>query len=127
MPGPIARVGAAPSPCGTSAMLPRLALTVWLAWLGVLGLMAVLMVGLVPHPHFLPMTLAFGTLVVAGVGLIVGAAWRLARGPGCRRALACLLLGAAPLGFMAGHVLYGLRAGYGRQINRGWALKMLVP
>jgi hypothetical protein len=108
-------------------LLARLAITEWLAWLGVVGLMLGMLVAQTPHPHFLPMTVLFGTLIVAGLALIVGAIWRLFRGPDRVRALTCLLLGIAPLGFMAGHLLYGLRVGYGRQLDLTWPLRMLVP
>ncbi|HEX8203935.1 MAG TPA: hypothetical protein VF590_25900 [Isosphaeraceae bacterium] len=108
-------------------MLTRLAVAVWLGWLGGLVLMAGLLIGRVPHPHFLPMTAAIGTAVGAGLALIGGAGWRLVRGPRRARTLACLLLGVAPLGFLASHILYGLRAGYGRQIDLDLPLKLLMP
>ena len=60
-------------------MLTRLTFTVWLAWLGMLGLMVGLLVGFVPHPHFLPMTALLAILIVAGLALIGGAGWRLIR------------------------------------------------
>ena len=51
-------------------LLTRLALTVWLAWLGMLGLMAGLLIGYVPHPHFLPMTALLAIMILAGTGAI---------------------------------------------------------
>jgi hypothetical protein len=108
-------------------LLTRLTFTVWLAWLGMLGLMVGLLVGFVPHPHFLPMTALLAILIVAGLALIGGAGWRLIRGPNRGAALTCLLLGFAPLGFTTGHILYGLKIGQGRQITRTLPIRLLIP
>lgn len=108
-------------------MIARLTMIVWVAWLGMLGLMAALLIGYVPHPHFFPMTALLAVLIVAGSALIGGALWRLIRGSRRGAALTCLLLGVAPLGFLAGHILYGLKVGQGRQISRTPPLLLLVP
>ena len=108
-------------------MLTRLTFTVWLAWLGMLGLMVGLWVGNVPHPHFLPMTALLAVFIVAGLTLIAGAAWRLIRGPKRPAALTCLLLGFAPLGFTTGHILYGLKIGQSRQLTRTLPIRLLIP
>jgi hypothetical protein len=92
-----------------------------------LGLMVGLWVGNVPHPHFLPMTALLAILIVAGLALIGGAAWRLIRGPKRAAALTCLLLGFAPLGFTTGHILYGLKIGQGRQLTRTPPIRLLIP
>jgi hypothetical protein len=107
--------------------LPFLALTVWTAWLGLLALMAAMLALEVWAPHFLPVTFLLALMVVAGLALIGGGLWRLLLGPGRVRALACLLIGVAPLLFFAGYFLWGLKAGYGRQIELNVPLKMLVP
>lgn len=77
--------------------LPGLAIAIWLAWLVLVVLMFALQAWQVWHPYFLPMTAALIIMVVAGSCLIVGASWRLMRGAGRRRALACVFLGMAPL------------------------------
>ena len=67
-------------------------------------------------------------MIVAGLALIVGASWRIIRGPDRRRALSCLLIGAAPLWFLAGFFLYGLAVGYGRNDPADTsAIKLLRP
>jgi hypothetical protein len=107
--------------------LRRLAITVWLAWLGLLGLMAAMLAGRAWHPHFLPATTVLGVLIVAGLALVCGASWRIRRGPRRLHAFSCLLLGTAPLLFLAGHGLYGLRISYGREIPQNLPLKLLIP
>ena len=62
------------------------------------------------------MTALLATLIIAGLALIGSAGWRLIRGPRRVTALTCLLLGVAPLGLMAGHILYGLKIGQGGQL-----------
>ena len=101
--------------------LPGLAVAVWVSCLAFLGLLAGMVAVLAWHPHFLPVTAALALVIVAGLALIVGASWRIVRGPDRRRALSCLLIGAAPLWFLAGFFLYGLAVGTGRKIplNRG--------
>ena len=108
-------------------MLRFLAVTVWLAWLGLLALMAGMVIGCVRHPHYLPMSMALVILIGSGLALIVGGLRCLMRGPGRSRALTCLLLGAVPLELFAGHAMYGLVAGYGRNHENTWALKLLIP
>jgi hypothetical protein len=107
--------------------LPTLALAVWAAWLGLVAAMALMLAMQAWAPHFLPITILLLWLVVSGVALIVGGLWRLAVGPWRRRALTCLLLGVPPLLFFASHFLYGLKAGYGRQVELNYPLKMLIP
>ena len=106
--------------------LPRLTIAVWLAWLVLLGLMGGMLLGRAWHPHFLPAATLLAGLVVAGMALLCGASWRIIRGPRRTRALSCLLLGMAPLLFLAGHFLYGLSVSYGRKIPLNLPLKMLI-
>ena len=49
------------------------------------------------------------------------------RGPGRLVALTYLLVGVAPVLFMTGHILYGLKIGQGRQLVRSLPIKLLVP
>ena len=107
--------------------LPRLALAVWLAWLGLIGLMFVMQARQVWHPRFVPMTGLLVLLIATGLSLIVAASWRLLRGPRRGRALACVLMGTAPLWFMAGHAMYSFDAAYGQNVRLDLPLKMLVP
>jgi hypothetical protein len=100
---------------------------VWAAWAGLVAAMAGMLVLQAWHPHYLPVTLLLVALVAAGVSLILGGLWRLIVGPRRLRALTCLLLGLAPVLFIAGHVLYGLKVGYSRNIPIDLPLKMLVP
>ena len=69
--------------------LPRLVVAVWLAWLGLVGLMFAMQARQVWNPHFLPMMALLVLLIVGGLALILGAIWRLLRGPARSRALAC--------------------------------------
>jgi hypothetical protein len=108
-------------------LLARLTIIIWLAWFGTLVLMTGLLVGYVPHPHFLPMTALLTTLIVAGLALIGTSGWRLIRGPTRMVALTYLLLGVAPLGFLAGHILYGIKIGQGRQLVRSLPVRLLIP
>ncbi len=57
-------------------MLIRLAILIWAAWLGLIGLLAGLLVGRVWHPHFLPVTAVLGVILIAALALL------LARGGG---------------------------------------------
>src|SRR4051812_41065620 len=95
--------------------LPALALAAWSAFVGLWALMAAMLVALVWHPHFLPATALLAVLLTSTLALVVGGAWRLARGPGRLRAVTYVLLGLAPALFLSGHFLYGLKAGNGRQ------------
>ncbi len=94
--------------------LTGLAAAVWLTYLAFLGLLAGMMIAFAWHPHFLPVTIALALVIASGLALIILAPWRVIRGPDRRRALACLLIGAAPLWFLAGFFLYGLALGTGR-------------
>ena len=108
--------------------LPGLAVAVWVSCLAFMGLLAVMAATFAWHPHFLPVTTAAGSLViVSGLALIVGASWRIIRGPDRRRALACLLVGAAPLWFLAGFFLYGLAVVSGRRLPMNVAIRLLAP
>ncbi len=107
--------------------LPGLTVAVWVSSLGLLGLLGGMLIGPAWHPHFLPVTAMLALVVVAGLALIVAASWRIVRGPGRRRALSWLLIGAAPLWFLAGHFLYGLGIGGGRQFPMKVGLKLLMP
>ena len=107
--------------------LPALALAVWTAWLGLVAAMAVMLAMQAWHPHYLPVTVLLVILVAAGIFLILGGLWRLIVGPRRLRTLTCLLLGVPPLLFFTGHFLYGLKAGYGRNVHLDLPLKMLVP
>jgi hypothetical protein len=107
--------------------LPGLAVAVWVSCLAFLGLLAVMVAVLAWHPHFLLATIALGFVIVTGLVLIIGASSRLVRGPDRRHALSCLLLGAAPLWFLAGFFLYGLAVGTGRKVPLNPAIKLLAP
>ena len=107
--------------------LRQLTIATWLAWLGVVGVMVVYLVFRVMHPHFLPGTTFLLLEVVAGSALVIGGLWRVIRGPGRWNALRYLLLGLAPVLFLASHMLYGVSIGYGRQFDINWPIKMLMP
>jgi hypothetical protein len=112
---------------GSWSWLVRLAVAVWMAWLGLVGLMfGMLRLGAL-HPHFLPVTAVLVVLLAAGLSLLILGIWRLLRGPRRMHALACLLLGLPPLGFLAGHLMYGFGTAYDRQLTLGLPLKVLVP
>jgi hypothetical protein len=104
-----------------------LAVAVWVACLGFLSLLAGMFIGFAWHPHFLPVTMALALVIATGLALIVVASWRVVRGLDRRRALACLLIGAAPLWFLAGFFLYGVAAGTGRMVRYTLALRLLAP
>jgi len=108
--------------------LPRLVIAVWLSWLALLGLLAGMLIGGAAwHPHFLPVTAVLGALIAAGTVLVGRAAWQIARGPRRHEAVSCLLLGVAPLAFLAGHVFYAVSIGDGRYIPLDVPLKLLIP
>jgi hypothetical protein len=112
---------------GNWSWLMRLAAAVWLAWIGLIGLMfGMLRLG-AWHPHFLPVTAVLVVLLAAGLSLLILGIWRLLRGPRRLHALGCLLLGLPPLGFLAGHLMYGFGTAYGRQLTISLPLKVLVP
>jgi hypothetical protein len=94
-----------------------------LAFEGMAGIVAV--VGW--HPHFPPVTPMLALVFIGGLALIAGASWRIGRGPGRRRALSCLLIGAAPLWFLAGHFLHGAAANSGRNWHPDPLLRSLEP
>ena len=108
-------------------MLARTAVLVWTAWLVVIALLLGLLLGGVPHPHFLLLIPAPATMIGAGIALVVIAARNLIRGRDRRRALTLLMLGAAPLWFMSAHIVYGLKAAFTRQINHDLLLDLLIP
>jgi hypothetical protein len=107
--------------------LPGLAVAVWASCLGFVGLLVIMMAVLAWHPHLLPVTSVLAIATIAGLALIFGALWRIVRGPGRREALWWLLLGSAPLWFLAGYFLYGLAVGTGRKIPLNLAIKVMAP
>jgi hypothetical protein len=107
--------------------LPVLALFVWTAFVGLLVLLFVMVKAGAWHPHFAPVTALLAVLAGSGLALFAGGIWRVIRGPGRLRAVTWLFLGVAPLLFFTGFILYGLRAGFGRQIELKLPLKMLMP
>ncbi len=107
--------------------LPGLAAAVWLTSLAFLGLLAGMMIVFAWHPHFLPVTIVLSLVIATGFALIIVAPWRVIRGPDRRRALACLLIGAAPLWFLAGFFLYGVALGTGRMEPHTLSLRLLAP
>ena len=106
--------------------LPGLAAAVWASYLGLMGLLAGMVLGRAWHPHFLPATTMLLLVVVTGLALVVGASWRIIRGPRRRRALSCLLIGAAPTWFLAGFFLYGLAIMSARRLHVTPALALLM-
>jgi hypothetical protein len=90
--------------------LQSLAIAVWVSCLAFEGLLTGMAAVRAWHPHFLPVTPMLALVMTAGLGLITAASWRIARGPGRGRALSWLLIGVAPLWFLAGHFLYGYAA-----------------
>ena len=108
-------------------LLPGLAVAVWVSCLAFMGLLAIMTATLPWHPHFLPATAALSLVIASGLALIVRASWRIVRGPDRRRAFACLLVGAAPLWFLAGFFLYGLAIATGRHLPLNVATRLLAP
>jgi hypothetical protein len=108
-------------------MLARWVFTVWGAWLGALGLAAVLTASQIWNPNpILPVGLSV-LLLAAGLGLVITATVRLIRGPGRDRALVGLLVGTAPLWFLVGHILMAMRPAFNRHVPPGWPSKILWP
>ena len=107
--------------------LPGLAVAVWVSCLAFMSLLAVMAAALAWHPHFLPATAALALVIVSGLALIVGASWLIVRGPDRRRALACLLIGVAPIWFLAGFFLYGLAVVTGQKLPINAATRLLAP
>ncbi len=107
--------------------LPVLAIATWASCLALLGLLGIMLAARAWHPHFLPVTCLLAMAIVAGLALIVGALWRIIRGPRRREALSWLLLGSAPLWFLGGSALYGLAIGSGRKIPINLAVKLMAP
>jgi hypothetical protein len=107
--------------------LPGLAIAIWVSCLALLGLLGIMLAALAWHPHFLPVTSVLAMVIIAGLALIVGALWRIIRGPRRREALSWLLLGSAPLWFLGGSFFYGLAIGNGRTIPINLAIKLMAP
>lgn len=107
--------------------LPGLAVLTWASYLALMASMAGMVAVMARHPHFLPLTTLLALVIAAGLALFIVASWRIVRGPDRRRALACLLIGAAPLCFLAGHALYGFMIGAGRNFPLTPGLKLLFP
>lgn len=76
--------------------LPGLAVAVSASCLAFERLPAVMAAVGAWHPHFLPVAPVLAIVMVAGLGPVGGASWRIARGPGRERAPGWLLIGAAP-------------------------------
>lgn len=107
--------------------LPVLAIAVWAAFVGLLALLAAMVAIGTWAPHFLPVTLVLGLLIVAGAMLVAGGAWEMLRAPRSLRPFTWLLIGVAPLLLFTGYVLYGFKTGHARQIELNRPLKMLLP
>ena len=107
--------------------LRGLAVAVWVSGLALEGLLAGMAGVRVWHPHFLPVTPMLALVMAAGLALVVGASWRIVRGPGRWRALSWLLIGAGPLWFVAGHFLYGSASRAGRNHSPDPLLRPLIP
>jgi hypothetical protein len=90
-------------------------------------LLAGLLLGRVWHPHFLPVTLSLALIVLATLGLVIGTSWRIIRGPRRLRALSCLLIGSAPLCFLASLFLYGVAINSSRDKPLTLGVKLLLP
>ena len=74
-------------------MLPRWVFTVWVAWLGAIGLAAALTASRIWNPNpILPVGVSV-LMFAAGLGLVIAATVRLICGPRRIRALAGLLVG----------------------------------
>src|SRR5580658_969472 len=61
--------------------LQGLVVAVWVACLALMVLLGGILVGRVWHPHFLPVTLSLAFIVLAALGFVIGASWRIIRGP----------------------------------------------
>jgi hypothetical protein len=107
--------------------LPGLAVAAWASCLGLMGLLAGMVMGRVWHPHYLPATAMLLVVVITGVALVVAASSGIIRGQRRRRALSCLLIGAAPMWFLAGFLLYGLAIKSARKTPLTPAHKLLMP
>jgi hypothetical protein len=107
-------------------MLARLALLVWACWLCLLLLLGGQLVGRVWHPDFLPVTAMLVLMLAAGLALLIGAGWRLARGPNRRQALSRLLLGLAPMLFLSSLIVYGVSMVSGGQTPLNLGTKLLA-
>jgi hypothetical protein len=100
---------------------------VWAAWLVLLLTLAGSFCLRIWHPHFFPVTAMVVWLLVSGTLLVCRAAWLMTFGTQRRRSATWLLVGTAPLWFVAGHVAYGLESFYGRDVSLSYALRTLVP
>jgi len=105
----------------------RLAVTVWAMWLSLLVVLAGLLSLRVWHPHYLAVTPLLILFAVCATALIGRSLWQLARGRRRVSSLAWLLIGVAPLWFLAGHIVYGLQTAYGRSVHLSYPLKVLAP
>jgi hypothetical protein len=108
------------SPCG-------LAVAVWVSCLAFEGLLAGMAGVGIWHPHFLPVLPMLAVVIVAGLALLVGASWRVVRGPGRSRALSWLLIGVAPLWFVGSHFFCGYAAKWGKNPFPDLLLRSLLP
>jgi hypothetical protein len=100
---------------------------VWVSYLALEGMLAGIVAVVGWHPHFRLATPMLALVFIAGLALIAGASWRIVRGPDRRRALSCLLIGAAPLWFLAVHFLRGAAAISTRNYPPDPVLRLLDP
>ena len=108
-------------------MLPRWVFTVWVAWLGAIGLAAALTASRIWNPNpILPVGVSV-LMFAAGLGLVIAATVRLICGPRRIRALAGLLVGTAPFWFVAGHILMAIRPAFDRHVPPRWPSRVLEP
>ncbi len=110
-----------------TSLLSRLAILNWLIWLALVGLLAAMVFVLAGHPHFLPVVSLLAALPLAWIALVLIAVTRAIRGPERRRAMGWLLLGSAPMLVFAGHIMFGLRGGYGRTFTMNYPVLLLIP
>jgi hypothetical protein len=110
-----------------STTLPRLAITVWLGWVGLYVFLAALLAGRIWRPPLLVVVPPLLFVIVAALGATVAGLRRLLRGPDRAEALAWLLIGTAPLSLSAAHVLYGLDALGSREDRVGPIVHILAP
>ena len=70
-----------------SSWLARLAVLVWISWLGLVGFLLGLLRLDVWHPHFLPILAMLLLLAASVLSLFAAGCWRLVRGPRRRMCL----------------------------------------
>ena len=80
----------------------------WIAWLLSVVLVWLLYRWRVMHPHFLPLALLLAVQLLAAVMVLTGGLWLVLRGPRRLLAVACMLLGTAPVWLWTAHLTYGM-------------------